>query len=100
MAFFRSFAGIGLRRRAPVIIALKFPVHLFTITVRLNEVAPESDGDEAGAGGCEDGPGKALSHLQEGNYVPSRLYGTNRYLPPGAATFGANISNTLGDRSR
>jgi hypothetical protein len=23
-----------------------------------------------------------------------------RYLPPGAATFGANISNTLGDRSR
>jgi hypothetical protein len=47
----------------------------------------------------KDGSGNSLSHLQRENYVPYRLYGTISYLPPGAATLGANISNTLGDRS-
>ncbi len=51
----------------------------------------------------KDGSGDPLSHLPVGELRAVsiiRLYGTISYLAPGAATLGANISNTLGERSR
>lgn len=66
-----------------------------------NSVVPKFEGDEP----CSYRQprrwptGFPWAIFKKENYVPYRLYGRIDYLPPGAATLGANISNTLGERS-